>query len=166
MKESTSVRMKSAAIASLLTRSKFFISSIIQMAIMMPITPHQRVFSVPYIGLRMMPSEIAPPAIITAVQPTSCSTLSAAKNFAPCSPKESLTLSIAPCPDRPPIKAARYMRKPPIRCPATTAPMPRAIPSGAISVPVYISAMETAAPNQISALAVVVLFSSFTENTP
>ncbi|MPM95548.1 hypothetical protein SDC9_142703 [bioreactor metagenome] len=160
------MRMKSAPIAILLTRSKFFISSNIQTAIMMPITPHQSMLFVPNTGFRIRPSEIAPPAIITAVQPTSCSTLSAAQNFAPCSPKESLTLSIAPRPESPPISAARYMRKPPIRCPATTAPMPRAIPSGAISVPVYISAMETAAPNQISAFAVVVLFSSFIKNTP
>ncbi len=86
-----------------------------------------------------------------AVQPTSCSTLIAAKKRAPYRPKLTLVVSIELSRSFPPITPAANIMVQPITCPIRMARSPFAKPSGAKYVPVRISAMDTAAPNQMSA---------------
>ena len=66
-----------------------------------------------------------------AVQPTSCSTFSAAKKMPPFPPKLILTVSMALLPVRPPMSPAANIMTQPITCPRTIASIPFAMPSGA-----------------------------------
>ena len=86
-----------------------------------------------------------------AVQPTSCSTLRAAKKTPPLFPKLIFVVSIALRRVLPPIIPARNIMAHPMTCPVRMAASPFAKPSGAKYVPVKISAMETPAPNQMRA---------------
>ena len=83
------------------------------------------------------------------VQPTSCSTLSAAKNRQPMRPKLSSTVPMALRPVRPPMSPAKKNIAQPMTCPSRMASRPLVKPRGAKYVPVRISAMDTAAPNQM-----------------
>ena len=120
----------------------------------------------------------APCATMTAVQPSSWMMLSVARSPAPRRPNGSFTQSIAPVCIRAPMRPTAYRRIPPKIWPATiahaaaeNAPEPRA--PAAMSIPVCISAIETAAPNQTSPhciadvpLRVSILFCSLRWNYP
>jgi len=83
------------------------------------------------------------------------------KRTEPFQPNEIFTVSIALLPVFAPISPAKYIRTHPIRCPKRMAAIPFVKPKGAISVPVNISAIDTAAPNHINPLENVVVFVSF-----
>ena len=87
---------------------------------------------------------------MTAVQPTSCSTFAAENKTEPPVPNDRRMLSIALFCVNAPIYAAAKNNMPPTAWPSSSAAKPRCQPKGASSVPVLISAIDTAAPNQIS----------------
>ena len=99
-------------------------------------------------------AEPAPCATMTAVQPTSCSRLSAAKKPPPARPNDVFAQSIPPRRVRAPRSIARKSITPPNRCPSRIAPstdQPRPpTAAGASAAPASISAIETAAPNHTS----------------
>ncbi len=144
---STIVNTSNDPIAKIFSLLKFFIPTVSQTIMSIPIIKLHT--QLPF-SLIIVFAATAPLNIITAVHPTSCKTLRLEKNIDPLCPKDSFTVSIELFCVFAPMRPAKYNNTQPIMCPIIIAVIPFVKPRGANSVPVIISAIDKAAPNQIS----------------
>ena len=146
---SITVRINSAAMATIFILSRFLMPMTIHSTISAPTTRHH--IHAPPEKMPAAARELS--YIIMAVQPTSWVTFSAANSRQPFRPKLSFTVSMALCRVRAPIRPAKYIMVQPMTWPSSIASRPFCSPSGAKYVPVIISARETPAPNHMRAFA-------------